>query len=69
MKARIRRAIESERARLVYPRFYAMNRWFPWFARWIVDAAAPAYSGQRRPAANQDMASTTSDASKRTMMK
>lgn len=38
---RIRRAMERRRARLVYPRFYALSRWLPWFARWSVDRFAP----------------------------
>ncbi len=30
------------RPRLVYPRFYVLERWLPWFARWVQDLAAPA---------------------------
>jgi short-subunit dehydrogenase len=38
---RIRRAMERRRARLVYPRFYAVSRWLPWFGRWSVDSFGP----------------------------
>jgi short-subunit dehydrogenase len=38
---RITRAMERRRARLVYPRFYAVSRWLPWFGRWSVDSFAP----------------------------
>jgi hypothetical protein len=38
---RVRRAIERGSARLIYPRFYNMNRWFPGLSRWLVDSAVP----------------------------
>ena len=38
---RIVRALERGSARLIYPRFYALARWAPWFARWTTDLAAP----------------------------
>jgi short-subunit dehydrogenase len=38
---RIRHAVERRRPRLVYPRFYAIARLFPWFGRWLVDRAGP----------------------------
>ena len=38
---RLRRAIERRRARLVYPRFYAVVRWFPRLSRWIAERFAP----------------------------
>jgi short-subunit dehydrogenase len=41
LASRIRRAMERRRARLVYPRFYAVSRWLPWFGRWSVDSFAP----------------------------
>jgi short-subunit dehydrogenase len=35
---RIRRAIERRQRRLIYPRFYASARWFPWIGRAVADA-------------------------------
>jgi short-subunit dehydrogenase len=34
-------ALARRRARLVYPRFYSVARWFPSLARWLVDELAP----------------------------
>ncbi len=31
-------AVERKRPRIIYPRFYALTRWAPWFARWTTDA-------------------------------
>jgi hypothetical protein len=41
MARRIRRAVERRRARLFYPRFYALVRWFPKISRWLTALAAP----------------------------
>lgn len=41
MARRLRRAIENRRARLVYPRFYALARWFPRISRWLSARFAP----------------------------
>ncbi len=38
---RVRRAAEHRRARLVYPRFYALTRYFPLTSRWLTNATAP----------------------------
>ncbi len=38
---RVRRAVETRKSRVIYPRFYALSRWFPWLARPIADATAP----------------------------
>ena len=38
---RIRRAVDKRRARLVYPRFYAITRCLPPLARWLTDMGAP----------------------------
>lgn len=38
---RIRKAVARRRKRLVYPRFYALTRWFPGTSRWIQDVFAP----------------------------
>ncbi len=35
------RAVEKRRARVIYPRFYALVRHFPNLARWITDAFTP----------------------------
>ena len=37
----VRRAVELRRKRVIYPRFYVLARWFPWFGRWLVDLATP----------------------------
>jgi short-subunit dehydrogenase len=37
---RVRRAIERRSNRVIYPRAYHAARWFPWLARWLVDAIA-----------------------------
>jgi short-subunit dehydrogenase len=34
-------ALERGRGRLIYPRFYALARWFPTLARWLVDRGTP----------------------------
>jgi short-subunit dehydrogenase len=36
-----RQAVERRRARLIYPRFYALSRWFGPVARWLVDRSTP----------------------------
>lgn len=41
LAGRMRRAMERRRARVIYPRFYALSRWLPWFGRWSVDRFAP----------------------------
>lgn len=38
---RVRRAVEKRRARLIYPRFYAVVRWFPRLAAWLAARFAP----------------------------
>jgi short-subunit dehydrogenase len=38
---RIRRAAERKRARIIYPRFYALARWFPLTTRWFLDVFTP----------------------------
>jgi short-subunit dehydrogenase len=37
----VRRAAEKRRSRVVYPRFYAFARYFPWLGRWLTDLGAP----------------------------
>ncbi len=39
---RVRRAIERRRARVIYPRAYALARWFPTVTRWLLDVSTPA---------------------------
>lgn len=34
---RVRRAVEKKKARVVYPAFYEIGRFFPWVARWLGD--------------------------------
>src|SRR5262249_38267353 len=41
---RIRRAVERRRARVIYPRFYALARHFPALTRWIIDRVTPPLS-------------------------
>jgi short-subunit dehydrogenase len=38
---RIRRGIERQRARIIYPRFYTLTRYFPTITRWLLDRASP----------------------------
>ncbi len=38
---KIRRGIETRRARIIYPATYKTSRWFPSLGRWMVDRAAP----------------------------
>lgn len=38
---RLRRAIERRRARLIYPRFYALARWFPGLSGWFAERFSP----------------------------
>jgi short-subunit dehydrogenase len=38
---RIRRAMQRRAARVIYPRFYALARWFPWLARLVTELGAP----------------------------
>ena len=37
----VRKAVEKKKARVIYPRFYTITRWFPGLARFIADRAAP----------------------------
>jgi len=37
----VARAVEKKKPRVVYPRVYAVTRWFPWLARWAIDRALP----------------------------
>ena len=37
----IRKAVERRKARVLYPGFYAMTYWFPWFSRWVTFRMAP----------------------------
>ncbi len=39
------RAVERRSARVIYPRFYALSRWLPPFARWVTDRLAPKVRG------------------------
>jgi short-subunit dehydrogenase len=38
---RILKGIRKKHARIIYPRFYYLSRWFPSIARWAVDAFSP----------------------------
>jgi len=38
---RIGRALDRDRARLIYPRMNALARWFPGTTRWVVDRFTP----------------------------
>lgn len=38
---RIVRAVERRRARVIYPRFNALARWFPGVTRWVMDTFTP----------------------------
>lgn len=43
----VARAVERKHARVIYPRVYAVTRWFPWLARWVLDRAAPPLKNPR----------------------
>jgi short-subunit dehydrogenase len=39
LAARVRRALERRKARVIYPRFYTLVRWMPWLSRsaaWVI---------------------------------
>ena len=38
---RVRRAVERRQARVIYPRAYAITRWFPAVTRWFLDRFTP----------------------------
>lgn len=38
---RIRRAVEKQKKRLIYPRWYIVARHFPGFTRWVMDRFSP----------------------------
>jgi short-subunit dehydrogenase len=38
---RVRVAVERRRARVIYPRVYALFRYLPWVARWLLDRLTP----------------------------
>jgi short-subunit dehydrogenase len=38
---RLRRAVERRNKRLIYPRFYALARWFPRISAWLASRVAP----------------------------
>lgn len=44
------RAIERGRARVIYPRFGILARWFPAVTRWIMDRATPSLRAEAMPA-------------------
>lgn len=37
----VRRAVEKKKARVIYPRFYNLVYYLPWFARFVTDRFAP----------------------------
>ena len=39
---RIRKAVASKAARIIYPRAYWASRWFPGITRWLLDRVTPA---------------------------
>ena len=39
---RVRAAVEKRRARVIYPRWYVLTRWFPGSTRWFLDHFTPA---------------------------
>jgi short-subunit dehydrogenase len=47
MASRVRRAIARRRARLFYPRFYGVVRWFPRISRWFSALFAPKLPARR----------------------
>ncbi len=44
------RAIERGRARVIYPRFGILARWFPAVTRWVMDRATPSLRAEATPA-------------------
>jgi short-subunit dehydrogenase len=37
----VARAVDRRKPRVIYPRVYAVTRWFPWLARWAIDRRMP----------------------------
>jgi NAD(P)-dependent dehydrogenase (short-subunit alcohol dehydrogenase family) len=46
---RVADAVAERRPRVIYPRFYAFQRWLPPFARWANDLVTPAPPKIKRP--------------------
>lgn len=44
------RAIERRHARVIYPRFGALARWFPGVTRWVMDRSTPGFRAESLPA-------------------
>lgn len=49
LAGRLRRAVERRRTRLIYPRYYAVVRWFPRISAWFTSVFAPRVPAQRSP--------------------
>jgi len=46
LAAKVRRAVERKKARVIYPGVYAISRWFPGTTRWVMDRFSPAPSSK-----------------------
>ena len=42
-------AVGSGKARIIYPRFYLLGWWFPWFGRWVAERFVPKATGAVTP--------------------
>lgn len=43
------RAVQRRKARVIYPRFFLFNWWFPFLARWATERFAPPATGKKTP--------------------
>ena len=41
---RVLRAVDRRKARVIYPRVYALSRWFPGTTRWLLDRLTPPFT-------------------------
>ena len=46
---RVRRAVEKKRARVIYPRFYALSWYFPSLGRFVAEHLVPKATGEKTP--------------------
>jgi short-subunit dehydrogenase len=51
------RAVERRKARVIYPRFYLLGWWFPWFGRWVAERFVPEATGEKTPPLGGDVRS------------
>jgi short-subunit dehydrogenase len=43
------RAVDKRQPRVIYPRFYLLAWWLPWFSRWVTERFVPETTGAKTP--------------------